>query len=215
MLAACVDHLVITAPTLEFGVDYVRSTLGVEPSAGGKHERMGTHNRLTKLGDDVYLEVIAIDPNGTHPDQPRWFQLDAPASSESALATWVMRVNDIQAGARALAMPHGQIQRMSRGELNWSITIPSDGRLQHQGTVPALIQWDAAHYPASRLPDSGCTLQLLELQHPQPQHLRTLLTCVNFKGPVQVTGVSENQPARLVAHIQTPNGLRKLHSPGL
>lgn len=212
MPSACIDHLVIAAPSLEFGVDYVRATLGVEPGAGGRHERMGTHNRLMKLGDDVYLEVIAIDPNGIVPDQPRWFQLDAPACNESTLATWVMRVSDIQAATQASALSHGAIERMSRGELNWSITIPPDGRLQHNGTVPPLIQWDAPPYPASRLPDSGCTLQLLELQHPNPDQLRGMLKHLSFKGPVQVVGVAAGQPARLVAHIQTPGGLRKLHS---
>ena len=212
MINASIDHLVITAPTLEFGVDYVRSVLGVEPGPGGRHERMGTHNRLMKLGDDVYLEVIAIDPQAEAPKQPRWFQLDAPVTEQSRLATWVMRVNDIQAAAKASDLSHGPTERMARGDLTWSITIPADGKLQHNGLVPSMIQWDTDTYPASRMPDSGCTLQLLELHHPNPQQLRRMLQSLSFKGPLQVLATQPDQPAHLVAHIQTPSGLRTLKS---
>ncbi len=70
------DHLAIVAPTLEEGVAYVEKTLGVPMAAGGKHPEMGTHNRLLRLGDDIYLEVIAVDPEAPRPERPRWFGLD-------------------------------------------------------------------------------------------------------------------------------------------
>ena len=35
----------------------------MRPRRGGKHVAMGTHNSLLRLGDGVYLEVIAIDPD--------------------------------------------------------------------------------------------------------------------------------------------------------
>ena len=31
--------------------------------SGGRHPHMGTHNRLLSLGPDLYLEVIAVDPD--------------------------------------------------------------------------------------------------------------------------------------------------------
>jgi hypothetical protein len=37
---------------------------------------MGTHNRLLKLGEGFYLELIAIDPQAPPPGRPRWFGLD-------------------------------------------------------------------------------------------------------------------------------------------
>ena len=40
------DHLAITAPTLEIGVRWVEERLGVRLSPGGAHPMMGTHNRL-------------------------------------------------------------------------------------------------------------------------------------------------------------------------
>lgn len=73
------DHLVVAARTLEEGAAYIERMLGVAMSPGGQHPQMGTHNRLLNLGGGVYLEVLAIDPQGIPPDRPRWFDLDSPA----------------------------------------------------------------------------------------------------------------------------------------
>src|SRR4051794_29994915 len=70
---ARLDHLVVVAPTLGAGAASVRSALGADPRPGGWHDRMGTHNVLLRLGPDVYLEVIAIDPAARPPGRVRWF----------------------------------------------------------------------------------------------------------------------------------------------
>ena len=68
-----IDHLVIAAGTLEQGVAYVRECLGVSMPFGGVHAKMGTHNHLMQLGNDSFLEVIAINRDIEPPDRPRWF----------------------------------------------------------------------------------------------------------------------------------------------
>jgi hypothetical protein len=55
------DHLAISAGTLDEGVAAVEEALGVPLAGGGQHPHMATHNRLLGLGD-LYLEVIAADP---------------------------------------------------------------------------------------------------------------------------------------------------------
>jgi hypothetical protein len=61
---ASIDHLVIAADSLEQGADRRAATFGVQPSGGGKHPRMGTHNRVIAISSesfpDCYLEVVAI-----------------------------------------------------------------------------------------------------------------------------------------------------------
>src|SRR3546814_18430750 len=49
----------------------------------------------------------------------------------------------------------GNIEAMTRGELQWKISIPADGRLAMQGIAPALIQWETDTNPAGGMPDAG------------------------------------------------------------
>jgi hypothetical protein len=41
-MACAIDHLVVAAPTLEVGAQYIEELLAVEFDPGGQHERMGT-----------------------------------------------------------------------------------------------------------------------------------------------------------------------------
>ena len=65
-MSAWVDHLAVAASSLDAST--LERVLGVPLAGGGKHDRMGTHNRLLRLGSDAYLELIAIDPAARLPD---------------------------------------------------------------------------------------------------------------------------------------------------
>lgn len=211
MTTCHVDHLTITAPTLEAGADYVRRALGVTPQRGGEHPRMGTHNLLLRLGDSLFLEVIAANPHAAKPARPRWFALDAlPPDAPPALATWVVRTPDIGASVSACPEAIGDIEPMSRGALNWRITIPADGTLPLNGIAPALIEWQAQVHPAAGLQDDGLSLARLELFHPEPERITRLLQSLSLEGPVTVSPLRGKHGACMVAHIHTPQGLRVL-----
>ena len=83
-MAPSLDHLAIATTSIE-GRE-LDELLGVDLSRGGKHERMGTHNRLLRLGPTSYLELISIDPQAPAPGHPRWFELDEPAMKASLAA---------------------------------------------------------------------------------------------------------------------------------
>lgn len=206
-----IDHLVITAPDLASGAELVSHSLGVAPQAGGEHPRMGTHNLLLKLGDSLYLEVIAPDPAAPKPGRPRWFQLDEQAAdAPPRLATWVVRTSDIQATVAASSEPLGNVESMSRGQLHWRITIPPDGRLPFGGVAPALIEWQAATHPARGLRDVGCSFFKLEAFHPEAERISALLRSLGVEGDVSVEPLRAGERPYLVAHLQTPAGPRKL-----
>lgn len=208
MLVCHMDHITVTAPTLESGVEFVTTKLGVAPRQGGKHPRMGTHNCLLKLGDTLFLEVIAPDPDAPRPGHPRWFELDAMApDAPPRLAMWVARTADIRAACAACPEPLGEIEPMSRGLLDWLITIPADGSLPFNGCAPALIQWHANRHPASDMAESGCTLTQLEIRHPDADRLSRLLRRIGFEGMASVS-VAERPSLR--AHFLTPDGARLL-----
>ena len=210
-LRSQIDHIVVTAPSLESGVEYVRLALGVTPQAGGAHQRMGTHNRLLRLGNTVYLEVISIDPAAPSPDRPRWFRLDRERSNAPPrLATWISRTNDIRAATAAASPLLGDIEAMSRGALHWQITIPADGGLPFDGMAPSLIEWSSENHPAASLQDAGCTLVRLEAFHPAAPEISSMLQSIGFQDRFAVLPISQQQSPWLVAHIQTAAGIRQL-----
>ncbi len=205
------DHLVLAARDLDAGAAWLEHHLGVALAAGGKHARMGTHNRLLGLGDNFYLELIAIDPAATPPGRPRWFALDRlQASDRPRLIHWVARSDDIQLDAAGSAESLGEILPMARGDYRWRITVPADGHLPGNGLVPTLIQWDVPFHPASRLADTGCRLMKLEGFHPQPAHIRNALDSLGLGSRLDVHPGSEGEPAQLVAYLRTPRGLVEL-----
>jgi hypothetical protein len=205
------DHITVTAATLAAGAELLRQTLGVVPQPGGEHPGMGTHNLLLRLGEQTFLEVIAPNPAAAPPGRPRWFALDTLAPDAApALTNWVARTPDMQASHGTASEALGDILPMTRGALNWLITVPADGSLPLGGAVPALIEWQAQPHPAARLPDQGLALQRLELLHPEPQRIQRLLQTLNFQGPVSVALPPAGRTAGLVAHIATPQGPRIL-----
>lgn len=194
MMHAAIDHLVVTAPSLASGAAYIRDQLGVEMQPGGSHPAMGTHNLLLPLDESTYLEVLAIDLDMTAPGHPRWFDLDRVTTP--GLATWVARVDDIHAAALALGIPAPQIAPMSRGALNWLITIPDGGRIPE--TMPVLIQWLNGPHPATTMRPSDCSLKALQ---------------TGFNATSQLTLDPRCTAGReLVASIQSPQGLRTLRT---
>lgn len=200
-----IDHLVVACATLEQGAAWAAERLGVEPQAGGKHATMGTHNRLLRLGEHAYLELIALDPEGIVPARPRWFALDQPAVQARAaerpfLLTWVAATDDIhEAVTRVPAL--GEVAAFTRNAYAWQFALPEDGRLNFDGVLPSLIQWNSDH-PAAQLEDRGCRLLALELAHPQAPRVLPLFRALKLTGPVNLAAGELS----LTARVLTPRG---------
>jgi len=208
-----IDHIVIASPSLDEGVKYVYETLGVMPQFGGVHTRMGTHNSLLRLGNSIYLEVIAINPETPKPDNPRWFALDKPGENvKPKLLTWVARTNDIKLATANFLTLFGDIEPMNRADLNWLITIPPDGSLPLNGVCPSLIQWLNEPHSATKLSDSGCSIIGIEGYHYEAKQIRETLQSIGFEGTFSVSPIQQSEKPYLIAHIQTPNGIRKFES---
>jgi glyoxalase-like protein len=208
------DHLVVTTPVLAVGVAWVESNLGVTLQVGGEHQRMATHNALLRLGDSTYLEVIAPNPESVRPNRPRWFEIDRFKDDEPPrLATWVARSADITGTAAQCSAEFGQIEPMSRGSLNWLITIPSEGALIAGGVIPMLIEWAAGSHPAARLEDKGCALKQLDLFHPDMAMVVDTLGCLGLRDDARIRPMPTRGRPYLVAVIDTPRGRRSIGAP--
>lgn len=196
LLRPQLDHVVIAARSLAEGVAWVESLLGVKMLAGGRHVNMGTHNALLGLGPDCYLEVIAIDPESAALSRPRWFALDAQQTLDRMrenpfLLHWVARVGAFPLPGIEVTEIFGPVTPMSRGELNWEITIPVDGSLPGDGCLPSLIKWPGGRSPASRLPDSGWRLQRLDIYHPVPHGLTAILVQLGIESCISLINGEE------------------------
>jgi hypothetical protein len=204
------DHVVLSARTLAEGVAWVESRLGVPMGAGGRHDAMGTHNRLVSLGPGRFLEMIAIDPDAAPPGRARWFELDLPAMQARlargpALIHWVARADDIEGAIDACAVGRPEILALARGDFRWRIGVPPSGHLAHDGVVPTLIQW-SSHHPADVLPESGCRLEKLVLRHPDARATLSALRRAGLDSGEPIEAHADGRPA-LEAHVRTPHGI--------
>jgi Glyoxalase-like domain len=214
MIRAAIDHLVVTAPSLAAGIEFMHDALGVTAQPGGRHPRMGTHNALVKFDDTTYLEVLAVDPAARPPGHPRWFGLDdLDGHSAPALAAWVARVEDIHAALVAMGVT-GDVKTMSRGSLEWLIAIPADGQLSAAGVMPALIQWLHEAHPAPQLEGSGCTLESLRGLHADGSQIARPMGKVHFDPRWSLAPATVEDKPGLVATIQTPRGAQTLVTRG-
>lgn len=114
---------------------------------------------------------------------------------------------------RTLQVPLGHVEPMSRGKVNWLMTIPEDGRLPLRGIAPTLIEWRSGTHPADTLRDTGCLLVGLEGFHPDAATVSSVLDSIGFQGDFRVSPLPPGERAYLVADIQTPAGPRRLSAP--
>ena len=207
-----IDHIVIAAATLPQGVDFLRQRLGVEIPRGGVHLKLGTHNHLMQLGDDAYLELIAIDPNGETPPRPRWFGLDsallrAAIARQPRLVTWVVNTPDIRRLAATAGFDIGTPTELSRDKLSWEIALTDDGRLLGDGLLPYCIQWHSSPHPSRGMADLGCRLQSLTLHHNRPVWLAERLAALGALDLVRIVPLDDSEAPYISANLETPKGL--------
>jgi hypothetical protein len=201
------DHIVVGARTLEQGIHYVKEVLGAEPYGGGRHLEQGTHNKVLRLGDDVYLEVLAPDPASTI--KPAWFSLADKAMLESLakrprLVAYVAQTDDLAALLEHTRYPL-EAKPAQRDSLRWQFGFSVDGNVLADGLLPYCIQWESNH-PAWTMNDSGCSLVRLQGFHPEPASIQQMLQRLGFS---DITLQYGDIP-KLKAVIKTLNGLRVL-----
>jgi hypothetical protein len=194
-----VDHVTIGAHNLEQGRAYVRERLAVDLPLGGKHPDMATHNRLMRLGESLFFEVIATDPEAPAPGRIRWFGLDG-ADLQSQLAArpkpvgWVVRTDDIEDLCRRSPVDLGRIVNLSRGDRTWRLTVPDDGQLPFDGLMPAFIEWSPGPHPAVNMQFLGPTFERVVLRHPDSQKMAAIFDSLGLATLASIEHDSGDRP---------------------
>lgn len=198
------DHIAVTARSLDEGAAHVLDTLGIEMPPGGAHPLMGTHNLLLALGPELFLEVIAVDPDAAV-SRPRWFGLDH-FDALPRLGTWVLATDDLETTLAGLPLSLGPSTTITRGALEWQLSVPEDGSMPMGGTFPSIIHWPEGS-PAPAMTDLGCRLRRLTVADPDADQIRAALDSKFNDSRVEIV-VSPQK--RITAEIETPAGPRTL-----
>jgi hypothetical protein len=109
----------------------------------------------------------------------------------------------MKATLKQLGPEFGTPVRLERGKYTWEISVSSSGVLPFGGYGPAIIQWQPPAHPCQDLPDSGCRLLSLQVQHPQAARMQEVFG--ELLNDMRI-GFSDG-PAHISAEIQTDHGV--------
>jgi len=125
-----IDHIVYAVLNLEEAMQWFEKLTRIAPIFGGFHTTQGTKNALVNLGNNCYLELLAIDEQNTAIAAPRWMGVDrirkpqitrwSLKTSQSAKDSEVLKEYDAKMGR----IQGGQ-RKMTNGELLvWDMIMP-------------------------------------------------------------------------------------------
>lgn len=199
-----VDHLIYATPDLDRGMEEIERLTGVPPTLGGQHPGRGTRNALIALGPDLYLEIIAPDPDQPPPNAARWLGVDSVTASR--LTTWAAKgsgLPDLRARAVRRGVPLGEVrsgarQRADGVSLSWRFTDPE--RVVAGGVIPFFIDWGQSPHP-SRSAAHGASLVSLRVEHPDVVEVQRMLRALDLD-----VAVTRAERAVLVAVIEGRRG---------
>ncbi len=141
------DHIVFGSLTLEEGTEFIENILQAKLSDIGYHKDMGTHNRVIRIGKNVYLEVVAIDPKIRILNDRIWFNLDNPnlqskLKKSPQIIGYVIESKNIN-----ITKYYDPFFRASRNNYEWHFAMPTfrnnilDSEIIETGIIPSLITW--------------------------------------------------------------------------
>ena len=207
------DHITVIAPTLTEGVSHVQESLDIEVPFGTHHDYMGTHNHRLQLGNNVYLEIVALDPAGSAPGRARWFGLDNQEKVRSdwdegrRLRGWVASTEAIESVLSTHGPLFGDKVSLPTDNPTFYFAIPKDGSLPLDGAVPSLIDHRGDPTSMAEIPDLGARLRSFTLEHPDPAAIGALYRELSVDCPLEIVPGSA---LRYRARIETPSGVREL-----
>ena len=141
------DHIVFGSFTLDEGTKFVENILQAKLSEIGYHKDIGTHNRVIRISEKVYLEVIAIDPKTSKLNNRKWFNLDnsklqSKLKKSPQVIGYVIESDDVN-----ITKYYDPFFESSRDIYKWQFAMPTfknnilDSEIIEAGMIPSLISW--------------------------------------------------------------------------
>jgi hypothetical protein len=211
-----IDHFMLGYYDLAKGIEWFKRHTGIEPVFGGRHPGRGTQNAMVSLSPNVYLEIIAPDPD--QPVNVFTEQLEQ-IKTVPALITWAMATNDIQRLKTEMQndkispsdIVEGSRKREDGSTLKWKMFYAktTDTRYFFPSAIPFFIEWEHTPFHPAQTSPSGCTLLSFTAHHPEAtryvQSLRRSSLNIPFiKDDDMRMNLSINSPQGIVNFINIP-----------
>lgn len=201
-----IDHFMIAGGDLDRLSARFTSMTGIPATVGGSHPDLGTRNKLVATTSDVYLELIAPDPDLSVTSGLR----EVIAQMEEPVLHRVIvlgKLDDFpaivhayeRAGVMAEIKPLTRVTA-SGDVLNWHLLMPA---AQNELGIfaPLIIDWGRAAHPSRSLPPAPCTLVKCKAVHPDPERVRALWQGLGFELPI-----TQAAAPRMSILLDTPKG---------
>ena len=170
-----IDHIVYAVPNLEEAIGDLEKRLGIQPTFGGYHTTKGTKNALVNLGNECYLEILAIDEKNTNIKAPRWMGVDLAGPPQ--ITRWSLKSSQLVQDSQIIQGYHPEMgvieggqRKMTDGRLlTWNMILPlAAPRVE---LMPFMTDWQRSDiHPARELPKT-CKLEGLQFYHPSPESI--------------------------------------------
>jgi hypothetical protein len=106
-----IDHVIWATADLDAAAEQLERTHGLRAGGGGRHDGMGTHNRIVPLGRG-YLELLAVaDPDEAAGSALGRAVMGRLAGVGEGLMGWAVSTEDVTAVAARLGTELVEIQR--------------------------------------------------------------------------------------------------------
>tara|TARA_B100000212_G_scaffold238565_1_gene181631 strand:+ start:283 stop:933 length:651 start_codon:yes stop_codon:yes gene_type:complete len=195
------DHIVFGSCTLEEGTEFIENMLQAKLSNVGYHKDMGTHNRVIRISEKVYLEVIAIDPKSKNLKNRKWFNLDninlqTKLKNSPQIIGFVIENND-----RNITKYYDPFFEVTRDRYKWKFAMPIfnnhilDSEIIQTGIIPSLISWKTEK-PIYKMKENQFELISFEINLSQKQqHFNNFFKSFGKIEYVSISMTTEENPS--------------------
>ena len=200
-----IDHIVYAVPDFEAAIEQLEKIVGIRPTFGGYHAFKGTKNVLVNLGNQCYLEILAVDETNLNIKPPRWMGVDL--ITEPKITRWSLKSVDWKQESKVLKSYHAEMGIMKDGKretadgdlLTWRMLMPLANPAVE--LVPFFTDWQTSSiHPTDNLLEK-CQLMDITFTHPTPELVQATFDKLNLNYTIQ-----KGESSKIEITIDTPNG---------
>ncbi len=140
-MRACIDHVIYGTGDLDAAAARISAEFGLPAAAGGRHDGMGTENRIVALDDGSFIELLAIADEQEAKASAVGAALLAGVARGDGLLGWAVAVDDVASVAARLGLAVTTV-----GRQGMTASLTGVGEALGQPCLPFFIQRAAARF---------------------------------------------------------------------